>query len=432
MQHDRDDEYAIVGYDDDPRHAETDVAERDERDPSLDPLEELRDEFAESGSSFDDEPQPWDSDGSVAASAPLIGAEAGDGERCYPPMFESSHASGPETNGSAQTRNALGARSTFLFDVDPTSGERVPSKARFAVAAVALLAAVTLGFWVVKAQGDGAGDVPLGQAAKAADEQRGPVVKGSNLPPRAPRFGSPGLDEIDEPPPADVAPPEPTPAAPPAPPAERPTAPASWRAGIALTVTREDDVDDDGDDVDPGLGIVLVEGTQIPASLIGKIDAPDTGLQPDLNRIKAVLDEPFAVDGKVIFPAGTEFLGRVQQTTDKKVHVLFHRVVLPDKSTAPCKAIALDSDLAAGVRADKIEKYRKRNVMARVGRGVVDAAVGIATLGRSGAGAVGVGAASGAADQAREETDGLRRPTRLYHVSAGRRIWIELGADLSL
>ncbi len=395
-------------------------------DAAADPRVELADEFFEDARDLEDGIDPWrDTEARLRSTSPSpVAAGAGYTSMSAPGQAPPSSASAPPADG----------RSSFLFDYDRDSGERVPNKARFVITGVALLAAVFFGFWVVKAAGGDAQKPDVAEAKAPADQAKGPVVKGQNLPRREPRFGAPGLEPPPEPEDAPpLPPPEPPPATPAAPAPRAPSAPDSWRTSLSVQVTREEDGDEGEDDTEPsGLGVTLVEGTEIDAVLVGKIDAPDTGLQPELNRVKAVLETDYLLDGQVVFPAGTEFLGKVQQTSDKKVHVVFHRVVLPDRTSAACKAIALDSDLAAGIRADKIEKYRRQNMLARVGRGVVDGAATVATLGRSGVGTIGAGAAGGAAGQARDEVDGARRPKTLYHVAAGRRVFIQLSADLAL
>ena len=401
----------------------------DDREPEERAPEEIVDD--EIGTA---DPAP---EGPDASSDPLIDDEDG---RDVP--FAAARPSGDTPRSSyspllstmetrTDARRPREGRASFLYDYDADSGERVPSKPRFAVAGLALVAAIVFGFWVVKAEQEAKPAAPPEQS-RAESDRDAPVVRGQNLPRREPTFSPSSLEpsptaDQDSPPP----PPEPV-TAPAEPPPPAPHAPDSWRTSLAFRVTDVEGDDDDDDEEAEGPGVTLVEGTEIDAVLEGKIDAPDSGLDPDLNRVKAVLVGDYSHDGRVVFPAGTEFLGRVEQTTDKKIHVRFHRVVLPDQTSAPCKAIALDSDLSAGIRADKIEKYRKQNVLGRVGRGVVDGAASVAGFGRSGAGAIGAGAAAGAAAQGREETDAVRRPKRLFHVAAGRPIFIQLSADLDL
>lgn len=336
-------------------------------------------------------------------------------------VYDRSDAAAPE------------GRDTFWTKWDVDAEERKIRAGRVGVAAVVGLVVVFGMLSAAQGRSGVAADTATSPTALPEAARKTPVV-GQELRRPPARFDTSGLSAVeDEPealpsPPADYAP-EPAPEPVQLVAAPRATAPNSWRTGLQLQVP--DEVGDDPDD-DAALGITLPEGTEIPAVLAGSISAPDAGLQPDLARVKAVLSEPFLIDGVEIFPAGTVMLGRCEQTTDKRVHLRFHRAILPDERAVAIDAIALDADLTAGLVADKIEKYRKRNLFSRIGRGVIDTTASIATGGRSAGSEVGSGAIGGAADQAREEADRAREPRRRLDVNRGRRLFIALRKDLSL
>lgn len=352
-----------------------------------------------------------------------------------PPRAASPTRSRREDMASVYDRSdaAPEGRDTLFTRWDVDSEERKIRGGRVAVAAVLGLVVVFGLLSAAQGRSGVAADTATPPSASPEATRRTPVV-GQELRRPPARFDTSGLSAVEDepeatlPPPADYDPeplPEPVQVAA----APRATAPNSWRTSLQIPVPEEvgDDREPDG-----ALGITLPEGTEIPAVLTGAISAPDAGLQPDLARVKAVLSEPFAIDGVEIFPAGTVMLGRAEQTTDKRVHLRFHRVILPDERAISIDAIALDGDLTAGLVADRVEKYRKRNLFSRIGRGVIDTTASIATGGRSAGSEIGSGAAAGAADQAREEADRAREPRRRLDVNRGRRLFIALRKDLSL
>ena len=213
----------------------------------------------------------------------------------------------------------------------------------------------------------------------------------------------------------------------PAPAPPRPVAPDSWQTSLGVRIPEEVEVED-GDEEGPG--VTLPEGTDMVSVLAAPIKAPDAGLNPDLNRVKVVLAEDVEADGVVLLPKGSVFLGKVQQTTDKKVHPRIHRVVLPDGTALACEAVVLDDDATAGLTPDRVERFRKRNLLSRVASGALGATTSVLTLGHGGAGALGAGAAEGTIEQGREEATEIRKPTKVLHVEEGRTVIVQLTADL--
>lgn len=205
--------------------------------------------------------------------------------------------------------------------------------------------------------------------------------------------------------------------------APKPTAPAAWQASLLMDMPAGEE--DPGELPPPteGLGITLREGTRIPATLVGTLASSYE------SPVQARLDEDFMDGGLTVLPRGTILLGRTQaNVTQKRVYVKFHRAVLPSGVAIEFAGAAQNADLSTGLVADRIEKHRNRNIVAGTIANVAGTAGRVFGIGGSEAAYASQAASQQIAGEARSSIE----PKATLYVSAGRRIFIYLDADLKL
>lgn len=201
----------------------------------------------------------------------------------------------------------------------------------------------------------------------------------------------------------------------------RPAPPASWQAALLMDMPAEEEYVGE-EEAATGLGIVLREGTRIPATLVGTLASSYE------SPVQARLDEDFMEGGLTVLPRGTVLLGKTQaNVTQKRIYVRFHRAVLPTGAAIEIVAAAQNADLSTGLVADRIEKHRSRNIIAGT----------LATVAGAAGRIVGVGGAAAnvpqaAARQVAGEARASIEPKATLYVNAGRRIVVYLEADVAL
>jgi type IV secretory pathway VirB10-like protein len=224
----------------------------------------------------------------------------------------------------------------------------------------------------------------------------------------------PGLSAPEEPPPTNpVVKPSP---------AQKPAAPSSWQAGLTLAMPADVSEAVEEPFVEMDQEIALVEGTRIPAILVGTLASSFE------SPVQVQLDEDFRMDDRVLLPKGTVLLGVSQaNATQRRIFVRFHRAILPSGEYLNVRGAAQNADFSTGLTADRVEKHRGRNVLAGAVAGIASRVGGLA----GGPAADAAALARSAQTQAATEARGAVSDVTLY-VTAGRRVFVYLEADAEL